>query len=113
MTEQLYQKCMNRMTEFIDECVDQQVFFEKQTAFIKGVESVIKDWEDAHSKRLPDSFWTNWQHGTRSAIRSAVMQEHQEGMDDSRMEGEDMEQLLTEISVKSASFSQLIQKIKT
>lgn len=68
----------------------------------------MKEWEQTNKRRLPEAFWTHWSSGTQSFIKSTVLQDQEDRMDNEDMDGEDMELILSEISVKTASFLQLI-----
>jgi hypothetical protein len=51
---------MERMGDFLDECIDQEVFTELQPSVILEMSSYIKEFEAENEQKLPMSFYKYW-----------------------------------------------------
>lgn len=69
--QEVYDRCMERLVEFIEECVDQGMFGELCPAVIAELVSFISD----SPERPPDSFFTSMEEDITNLIKDMAAED--------------------------------------
>jgi len=73
--ETLLSRCIERMSEFIEECHDEEAFNDLKSDFIDETLNMINDWEADSDKKVTESFWKHFEGQTETLIKSMILQD--------------------------------------
>ena len=110
----LFEQVFERIGMFFEDCEDQDMFEEQYCDVADELaDTVTQFMKDEDVSHVPECFWRTMKEQTEKHIRQIELSDEADELDQTNICEEEMELIMQQITVKTASFLKLIARVQS